>query len=321
MHPPVQVHPGGPVERRRVLVRLLTRFGYSLRRIGADTEPLDTLTDDGLLTPEVGDWSETKYRHLTNYSEMFATATKGTWGIRNYLDLYAGAGRVRIENTDRILRGSPLIGLSVRDPFDHHIFCEADPERMEVLKTRVARDCSSASVDYVPGDVNDNVSGVLRKIPQHGPGVKVLSLCVVDPYRLSHLRFETIRRLSERFMDFFVLIPSAMDANRNRRRYLEEDEPALDLFFGATDWREAWEEWQKTHSAELGFDAFVTAEFGRQMSKLGYKDHGLETAVLNRSTEKNLPLYDLVVFSRNPLGDKLWKETMKYSTPQKKLFG
>lgn len=49
-------------------------------RIGADTEPLDTLTDDGLLTPEVGDWSETKYRHLKNYAEMFATATKGKWG-------------------------------------------------------------------------------------------------------------------------------------------------------------------------------------------------------------------------------------------------
>ena len=268
----------------------------------------------------MGDWSETKYRHLTNYAEMFATATKERWEKRNYLDLFAGAGRVRIENTDRIHRGSPLIGLSVRDPFDHHIFCEAEPERMQLLKTRVARDYPAASVDYVPGDVNENVLEVLRKIPQHGPGVKVLSLCVVDPYRLSHLRFETIRRLSERLMDFFVLIPSAMDANRNRRRYLEEDEPALDLFFGATDWREAWEKWKKTHPAELGFDAFVTAEFGRQMSKLGYKDLGLEAAVLNRSTEKNLPLYDLVVFSRNPLGDKLWKEAMKYSSPQKKLF-
>lgn len=283
-------------------------------------EPLDTLTDDGLLTPEVGDWSEDKYRHLTNYAESFATATKRKWGKRGYLDLYAGAGRVRIENTTRILRGSPLIGLSVTDPFDYHIFCEADPERMEVLKTRGARDYPASSVDYVPGDVNENVTEVLRKIPQHGPGMKVLSLCVVDPYRLSHLRFETIRRLSERFMDFFVLIPSAMDANRNRRRYLEEDEPALDLFFGATDWRAAWEEWKKTHPAELGFDAFVTAEFGRQMSKLKYQDHGLDAAVLNRSTAKNLPLYDLVLFSRSDLGDKLWKETMKYSTPQKKLF-
>ena len=48
--------------------------------------------------------------------------------------------------------------------------------------------------------------------------------------------------------------------------------------------------------------------------------NGLDAAVLNRSTAKNLPLYDLVLFSRSDLGDKLWKETMKYSTPQKKLF-
>ena len=84
-------------------------------------EPLRRLADDGLLTPEVGVWCETKYRHLQNYAQMFATATKGKWGKRVYLDLFAGAGRVRVEGTDQILNGSPLIALDGPDERTPHV--------------------------------------------------------------------------------------------------------------------------------------------------------------------------------------------------------
>jgi len=52
------------------------------------------------------------------------------------------------------------------------------------------------------------------------------------------------------------------------------------------------------------------------METLGYLDHAAEQAELIRSVEKNLPLYRLAFFSRNPLGARFWKEVTKYATPQ-----
>jgi hypothetical protein len=63
--------------------------------------------DDGLLTPEVGAWAETKYCLLALYDELFSTGMKNKWDQRvylDYLDLYAGAGYSRIQGTS-ILEG------------------------------------------------------------------------------------------------------------------------------------------------------------------------------------------------------------------------
>lgn len=40
--------------------------------------------DDGLLTPEVGPWSDKKYRLIQYYAEMFSTGMKHKWDCRVY---------------------------------------------------------------------------------------------------------------------------------------------------------------------------------------------------------------------------------------------
>jgi len=45
--------------------------------------------DDGLMTPAVGGWAETKYRLLVLYDELFLTGMKKKWDQRVYIDLYA----------------------------------------------------------------------------------------------------------------------------------------------------------------------------------------------------------------------------------------
>lgn len=55
------------------------------------------LEDDGLVIPEFGGWVEDKYRLVRNYADTFTTSMKGTGGHRVYIDLFAGAGRSRIE--------------------------------------------------------------------------------------------------------------------------------------------------------------------------------------------------------------------------------
>src|SRR5437867_2964503 len=97
----------------------------------------DAIPDDGLETAPVGSWAEEKYTIVALYDRLFSTGMKNKWDIRVYIDLYAGAGHVRVKGTKRILRGSPLIALSVPDRFDKYIFCEKSTKNLDALKKRI----------------------------------------------------------------------------------------------------------------------------------------------------------------------------------------
>ena len=47
----------------------------------------ESLEDDGLYTPTVGNWSDVKYRLISNYAEMFSTSMRRKWDGRVYIDL------------------------------------------------------------------------------------------------------------------------------------------------------------------------------------------------------------------------------------------
>ena len=113
-------------------------------------------------------------------------------------------------------------------------------------------------------------------------------------------------------MDFLVLIPSSMDANRNEQNYIQPRNKTLENFLGSPNWRSCWD---KEKVFGKSFEHFVVEEFGHSMHKLGYIDPGLQEALLIRSDEKNLPLYRLALYSKHKLGAKFWKETKKIFRP------
>lgn len=115
--------------------------------------------DDGLTCPEVGAWAEDKHRLLYLYDNLFSTGMKNKWDQRVYVDLYAGAGYSRIQGTKTILKGSPIIALTVPSPFDKYIFCEESPELLVALKARVERIAPGASVTFVPGSAIPRSTG------------------------------------------------------------------------------------------------------------------------------------------------------------------
>ena len=275
-------------------------------------EKLPNLADDGLITPEVGAWAEQKYRLVWNYARMFATSMKNKWDARIYIDLFAGAGRAKIENTKQIVPASPLLSLDIPDQFNKYIFCENEDEKRSVLEVRVKRDHPGVSVNYVE-DANSHVDAIIKNIPQHHTGYRVLSFCFADPYKVSNLQFNTIKRLSDKYIDFLILLPTYMDAHRNITYYIDEASTAIEDFTGAREWRK---EWKATESRSLDFGLFVADLFGRQMKALKYIYSDLSDMVLVRSTEKNLPLYHLAFFSRHQKGADFWKEARKYSTDQ-----
>src|SRR5437764_2124862 len=113
--------------------------------------------EDGLVCPEVRRWAETKYRLVSLYDELFSTGMKNKWDKRVYIDLYAGAGYSRIQETVTILKGSPILALTVQQPFDKYIFCEENPELMAALQTRAKRTAPTADIDYVAGNCHAEI--------------------------------------------------------------------------------------------------------------------------------------------------------------------
>jgi three-Cys-motif partner protein len=277
-----------------------------------DREP-PTLVDDGLVTEEIGDWGQEKYRLLSLYAQMFAASMKNKWNCRVYIDLFSGSGRSRIKGTNRIVAGSPLVTLGVDPTFDKYIFCEKDPDKLSALKTRVSRDYRNASVDFQPGDANVKIAEILQKIPNYAKDFKVLSFCFVDPYNLKDLAFDTIDRLSKLFVDFLVLIATDMDAARNVSKYELPQSDVVERFLGVPAWRD---EWQVAKDRREGFSSYLMQRFSDQMEDRGYIRAPIGETKLVRSTEKNLPLYRLAFFSRHQRGKSFWEQAKNYSDNQ-----
>lgn len=187
----------------------------------ASIEPLKPLDDDGLPTPKIGAWGEEKYRHVQLYASLFVKSMRTKWDALVYLDLFAGSGRSQIRGTGRIVSASPLLILGMPETFDKYIFCEGDNKYAEALETRCRRDFPERKLKIITGNANTAVNNIIAQMPQPGRNQKVLGFCFLDPFQMQNLHFSTIKALAQRFMDFLVLIPSSMDANRNEQNYVQ----------------------------------------------------------------------------------------------------
>jgi three-Cys-motif partner protein len=266
--------------------------------------------DDRLPSNDVGSYAEFKYALVRLYCRLFSTGMKNMWP-RTYIDLYSGPGHSRIRGSNKILLGSPLIALSVDDPFDKYIFCEEDQTCLSALESRVTRDFPSRTVSFIGADCNSSVDRIQKEIL---PGS--LGLCFVDPFDLS-IRFETIRKLATSSrLDFLCLLAGQMDAKRNLANYTGTN-PKVDLFLGSDGWRD---EWKQASAQGEDFAKFVALAFGRSMETLGYRATESHMMKEIRTDDRNVPLYYLALFSKHATAFKYWDEVKKYSTPQRGLF-
>ncbi len=273
--------------------------------------------DDGLhYEDKVGAWVEDKYRLVSLYETLFSTGMKRKWEKRIYIDLFSGPGLVRLRGTSRFLWSSPLLALQVKDPFDKYVFCESDSAALDALHRRVQKYFPQADVCYVSGDCNTNVAEICSKIPKPSKGSKVLSFCFVDPYDLS-VKFSTISRIAERYVDFLILLALGMDANRNLQHYLDSSNKKIDDFLGLPDWRDKWME--QFLKERVKFPQFLAETYAKQMETLRYLPVAFHQMKPVRSDVRNLPLYHLALFSRHRLAYRYWDDVLKYSTSQMSL--
>ncbi len=271
-----------------------------------------TVPDDGLLTNPIGPWAEDKYRYVGMYAEMFSTGMKNRWPRRIYLDLFCGPGHSRVRDTGRVVLGSPMIALSLPDPFDAYVFADDNPDALEALRLRVARLERPHVVTYIPGDANAAVNRILETISEKS-GEKTLSFCFLDPYKLN-IHFETVRRIADgRAVDFLILLALYVDANRNVQWYVEEGNQTIDLFLGDRTWRVRWKDAKRQRGSIV---EFLASEYSTRMARIGYLPMELDDMIKVRTTEKRLPLYYLAFFSKHDKGLEFWTQVKKYASDQ-----
>ncbi|MFN7939387.1 MAG: three-Cys-motif partner protein TcmP [Bryobacteraceae bacterium] len=272
--------------------------------------------DDGLPCAPVHLWAEEKYRIIALYDKLFSSGMKRKWDQRVYIDLYAGGGFSQVQSTRKILKGSPIIALTVDDPFDKYIFCEESEELLNALKARCIRLAPSAQVAYIHGNCDARIADICGAIPRASAANRVLSLCLVDPFDFG-IKFETLRKLSQVYVDFVVLLAIGMDANRNYEHYVEGNSPKIDEALGNNEWRERW---KLASAPRRNFRQFLAHEFSKSMETLGYLNTPTSRMRLVRSDEKNLPLYYLAMFSRHNTAHKFWDEVLNYASDQGNLI-
>ena len=277
--------------------------------------PIIPVEDDGLIIPEVGPWGETKYKLVGGYCQIFTTGMKNKWDKLVYIDLFSGAGYAKIKGTNRIVKSSALISLSVSHKFDKYIFCEENEEKLSALKVRVEREFPDADVDYVLGDSNQNIEKIISIVPKHSSGKSVLRFCFVDPFSLN-LDFNTIEKLSKvGKIDFLILLALLMDANRNFIYYIEENSTKIEVFIKNPKWREPF---QKADIHSSDFIKFLSDQYDQNMKNLGYVEPVDKHRV--KIDDKNIPLYYLAFYSKNPKGNDFYKKVEKYLSSQQSLF-
>jgi three-Cys-motif partner protein len=274
------------------------------------------VVDDGLVCPPVGPWSEEKCELIHYYASLFATGMKKNWDTRVYVELYSAAGYSRIRNTDRIVMGSPLLALTVSDPFDKYIFCEAVPEKLAALRARASRISPGANIAYISGDCDSKVQEILDEIPKGTAVNSVLTLCVVDPFDIG-IQFETLRKLSAGRVDFLCLLALHMDANRAYSWYIQEHSTKIGEFLGTTTWRD---DWAVAQHQGVEFPKFLAEKFSDRMASIGYLPQPMHQMKQIRRYDKNVRLYCLALFSKHQLAYQFWEKVLKGATDQRSLF-
>ncbi len=278
--------------------------------------PLITIEDDGLISPEVGAWSDNKYKLIGKYADIFNSGMKNVIPNRVYIDLFAGAGYAKVKDTRRIVFTSALIALSLPNPFTKYIFSEFEEEKIEALKFRVKKHFPEKYdlVTFVKGDSNTNIEEIKSHIPEYATNKKVLTFCFVDPFSLN-LHFKTISALGKKRVDFLILMALQMDGKRNLEKYLSENNSKINLFIDELNWRE---EFLRNGYSPSDFTKFLSDKYDKKMGELGYMEPPEKHRIQAFST--HLPLYYLAFYSKHERGNEFWKKIKGYATDQMEMF-
>ncbi len=267
---------------------------------------------DGLPARVFRSWTREKLGYLRRYATAFMTAMapkkrQGKWDQLVYIDLLAGPGRGIDVDTGEEFDGSPLIALGVQPPFDLLFFGDINHKNVEALQRRItAQDISR--VHLRTGDCNALAKEVVANLSG-----QTLGLAFVDPEGFE-ATFKMFQAFATRRIDVLFLFPSGIGITRNLRIFAKQPKSSMDDLWGGKEWRDlppAKLAAGKRLTAEeaLSLDRPWVLRFRGKMARIGFQYQ--DEADPYFTNEKNVPMYHLLFFSKDPAGLTIWRGIKK----------
>jgi three-Cys-motif partner protein len=255
------------------------------------------LGSDGLPARKSGDWVKRKHHYFRNYCGITATGMKRKWLKRIFIDVMAGPGICKIEETGEEVPGLPFIALDF--DFTKFFFIEGDADGASALKKRVQKHPKRAIAEVIHGDWTRIVATGKLDFDS------ALVVAFVDPTGISQVPWKALSRLlvKNQTIDLLITLQYAMGITLNADNYVESDpssRTALDQFLGERNWRK----WGELTPSQ--FKDRVLEQFENNIRSLGF-EHGGQLTV----QAQNRPLYRLALFGRHPKAGEFWEKIIK----------
>lgn len=267
---------------------------------------MDNLSkNDGLIVRKSGDWARRKHYFLKNYCGITTVSMRNKFKLV-YLDVMAGPGRCKIEETGEEFPGSPLVALE--HDFAEYIFVEEDEDSVHALKKRVGGHSKANKVKVIPENWIKVVGSGKLNFDN-----STLVVAFVDPTGISQMPMAAMKELAKSpRIDLLVTIQYRLGIVWNAPQYRKSknSDTALDNFLDEDSWRE-WENKEAGEFGRLAVERFCD-KFQKEEGFLGTR---------HVSVPENNPLYRFTLFSRHPLAEKFWLNILKIDEKgQRELF-
>ena len=260
---------------------------------------------DGHAALIIGAWAKEKLFYVQRYCDIFNAGMRSIWPVRTFVDLFAGTGRCKVEETGEEIDGSALIALRSKVPFTHCFFNDINPAAIDSLRSRTGG-FTKVDVRLFNKDCNEVIDDLREALPPSS-----LDFCFVDPLNWE-VSFESIRALTaDRRMDLAITFHSG-----NMKRVMRDPPVELDEFFGDKRWRDECRGNLTKGTATAG--RVLLDAYEKRLSGLGYVD--LQDYLPVRNTQ-SVVMYHLVFASKHSRGKDFWnKISQKSSTGQLRMI-
>jgi three-Cys-motif partner protein len=275
---------------------------------------------DGLLMRPSGSWVVEKLDYLERYINTFLTSMRDKpWRGMHYIDLFAGPGKCYVSEIKDVYLGSPLIALKASHPFTGYFFVDLESDNIAALQQRCSASPVCDRVQCFVGDSNIVVQEIVKRISTidrefisgRWPS---LNLAFLDPQGLD-LHWNTVASLAKlNRMDLIIHYPQMGLNLYMSQAFKAEQQTKVDLFFGGTEWRDIYEDWQSRRS-RLGIHRRLIDFYKERLQDLGYtevlRDDQVGDEPLIRNARRRAPLYRLLFASKHLLGHDFWRKVTR----------
>ncbi len=182
-------------------------------------------------------WSVVKLLLLGGWSYVYTTIVPKYFDKYWFVDLLAGPGTTKVEETGDVVAGSPFVAhFFARKPYKHYFLCDVKEKYIEKLKL-LAKAVLNSPVTVMSADCNEYASTVVRRAEKNNAHF----FAFLDNEGLD-ARWETVKHLLGAKCDILINFPT-VGARRVLAAAIKTGDKrsvrALTGFFGDETWRDA----------------------------------------------------------------------------------